>query len=72
MGRPVSSDRLPLRKSRWFARRSRLARDIAVILAVKVVVLWLIWATWFSPAHRERVQAHDVDRTIYSGPKAHP
>jgi hypothetical protein len=31
--------------------RPRLWKEITVVLAIKVVVLYLIWATWFSGSH---------------------
>ena len=46
-------------------QRSRLGRDIALALAAKLAALVLLWAFFFSPAHRPSA---DTARHIAGSP----
>lgn len=47
--------------TRW---RGRLRRDVAVLLALKVVALALLWALFFSPATRAPVEGASAERQL--------
>ena len=56
------------------ARRfvSRYAREIAVVLVVKFVALYVIWSVWFDDAARKEVGAERVAERVYSSQPAVP
>ena len=53
-------------------RLSRYAREIVVILVLKTLALAAIWQLWFSPPHRQRVDAQRIAERLYApaGPAA--
>jgi len=52
---------------------SRYALEIAVVLVVKFIALFLIWSTWFAgPSHREVGAEHVAERVYSSQPAAPP
>lgn len=52
--------------SRWAAR---LRRHLAWIVALKLVLIALLFALFFSPQHRPDIDAEAVDRRIDSSPR---
>ncbi|MEO8751866.1 MAG: cytochrome oxidase putative small subunit CydP [Casimicrobiaceae bacterium] len=51
-------------------RRPRLALEIAVALAVKLVALAVIWNVWFAHPASKRLDAPGVGAAVYSAPAA--
>ena len=49
-------------------RRPRLALEIAVALAVKLVALAVIWNVWFAHPASKRLDAHGIGAAVYSAP----
>jgi hypothetical protein len=49
-------------------RRSRLAVEIGVVLALKFAALVAIWSLWFDGRQERRPSGEDVARTIYAAP----
>jgi hypothetical protein len=49
-------------------RRSHLAREIALVLAIKFVALWFVWWVWFSGSAEQEVDGEQVGAAIYSSP----
>ena len=50
----------------------RYAREIAVVLVVKFIALYVIWSIWFAgPAHKD-VGAERVAERVYSSQPAAP
>jgi hypothetical protein len=45
-------------------------RHLTVLLAIKLAALVLLWALFFSPAHRAAVEAEAVGRQLAVGQKA--
>lgn len=50
--------------------RGVLRRHLAWLLLLKFALLALIWALFFSPAHRTLVDAHTAGRQLALGPPA--
>ena len=44
----------------------RYAREIAVVLVVKFIALFVIWSIWFSDPVRKDVGAEHVAERVYS------
>jgi hypothetical protein len=55
-------------------RRSgpRYGREIAVVLVVKFIALYVIWSIWFSGPARKDVGAERVAERVYSSQSAAP
>ena len=51
-------------------RRPHLKREIAIVLAVKLVALFLIWGVWFAHPQAPRLTAEAVKQALYSSPTA--
>ncbi len=51
---------------------SRYALEIAVVLAVKFIALFLIWSIWFAGPSRKDVGAERVAERVYSSQPAAP
>ena len=51
---------------------SRYAREIAVVLVVKFIALYVIWSIWFSDSARKDVDAERVAERVYSSQSAAP
>ncbi|MGD8378422.1 MAG: hypothetical protein PVI37_01840 [Gammaproteobacteria bacterium] len=47
-----------------FAHRPHLAREITLVLIVKLAALALIWWLFFSPPHRVPVNPQTMDRVL--------
>jgi hypothetical protein len=47
-------------------RRSSLAREIALVLAVKFIALLVIWSVWFASPQGTRLDAKQVGASVYS------
>ncbi len=47
-------------------RRPHLLRELIVILALKSLVLWLIWSNWFSNPEDKEVIHQQIGSVIYS------
>jgi hypothetical protein len=47
-------------------RRPRLSREIALVLAVKLLALVVIWSLWFAHPETPRLNAERVADTLYS------
>ena len=47
-------------------RRSNLAREIAVVLAIKFLALFVIWSVWFSHPESEHLNSERIRSTVYS------
>lgn len=45
---------------------SRYAREIVVILVLKTLALAAIWQLWFSPPHRQSVDAQRIAERLYA------
>ena len=54
------------RSRRPRAGRARYAREIAIVLIVKVFAMVAIWQVWFSGPARQGVDADRVAERIYS------
>jgi hypothetical protein len=52
--------------------RTRYAREIAVVLVVKFIALFVIWSVWFSGSPRKDVGAERVAERVYSSQPAAP
>jgi hypothetical protein len=52
-------------------RRPNLAREIAIVLAVKFLALFLIWSVWFAHPETSRLESRNVAASVYSPPVAH-
>jgi hypothetical protein len=50
----------------------RYAREIAVVLVVKFIALFVIWSIWFSGPARKDVDAERVAERVYSSQPAAP
>jgi hypothetical protein len=55
-------------------RRSsrRYAREIAVVLVVKFIALYVIWSIWFDGPARKDIGAERVAERVYSSQPAVP
>ncbi len=49
-------------------RRPRLALEIAVALAAKLLALVVIWNVWFSHPASKRLDAPGIGAAVYSAP----
>jgi hypothetical protein len=50
----------------------RYAREIAIVLTVKLIALYVIWSIWFDgPTHKD-IGAERVAERVYSSPPAVP
>ncbi len=49
---------------------SRYAREIAVVLVVKFIALFVIWSIWFSGPPRKDAGAERVAERVYSSQPA--
>jgi hypothetical protein len=49
-------------------RRPNLAREIAIVLAVKFLALFVIWSVWFAHPEARRLDGARVAATLYSSP----
>lgn len=47
-------------------RRSRLAREIVVVLVIKFVMLAVIWWVWFSEPADKGLSSEHIGTVIYS------
>ncbi len=52
--------------------RSRLGREISVVLVFKLAALFIIWLLFFGPAHRVQVTADSARQVILEAPAAAP
>ena len=52
--------------------RGNLKRHLTVLLAIKLAALVLLWALFFSPAHRTAVDGQTVGRHLAVAPKEGP
>jgi hypothetical protein len=50
----------------------RYGREIAVVLVVKFIALFVIWSVWFSGPARKNVDAERVAERVYSSQPAAP
>ncbi len=50
----------------------RYAREMAVVLVVKFIALFVIWSIWFSGPTRKGVDAERVAERVYSSQPAAP
>jgi hypothetical protein len=50
----------------------RYAREIAVVLVVKFIALFVIWSVWFSGPTRKDVDAKRLAERVYSSQPAAP
>ena len=50
----------------------RYAREIAIVLVVKFIALFVIWSIWFSGPARKDVGAERVAERVYSSQPAAP
>jgi len=48
----------------------RYAREIAIVLVVKFIALFVIWSIWFSGAARKDVGAERVAEKVYASQPA--
>jgi hypothetical protein len=51
---------------------SRYAREIAIVLVVKFIALYVIWSIWFDGPARREVGAERVAERVYSSQPAAP
>jgi len=49
---------------------NRYAREIAVVLVVKLIALFVIWSIWFSDPARKDVGAERLAERVYSSQPA--
>jgi hypothetical protein len=49
-------------------RRPNLAREIAIVLAIKFLALVVIWSLWFAHPETSRLGGPQVAAVIYSSP----
>jgi hypothetical protein len=47
-------------------RRPNLAREIALVLAVKFLALFVIWSIWFAHPEGSRLDGRQVGASLYS------
>ena len=47
-------------------RRSNLAREIALVLAIKFLALFVIWSVWFSHPESEQLSGERIRAAVYS------
>ena len=52
--------------------RNRYALEIAVVLVVKFIALFVIWSLWFAGPSRKDVGAERVAERVYSSQPAVP
>jgi hypothetical protein len=50
--------------------RPHLRREIAIVLAVKLLALLLIWGVWFAHPQAPRLTAEAVKQALYSSSTA--
>ena len=50
--------------------RSTLGREIALVLAIKFLALFVIWSAWFSHPESSHLSGEQVGAAIYSSPAA--
>ena len=50
----------------------RYGREIAAVLVVKLIALFVIWSIWFSDSARKDVDAERVAERVYSSQSAAP
>jgi hypothetical protein len=50
--------------------RAVLRRHLTLLLAIKLAALALLWALFFSPAHRTRVDSQAAERQLAVTPPA--
>jgi hypothetical protein len=50
--------------------RSNLGREIALVLAIKFLALFVIWSVWFSHPESSHLSDEQVGAAIYSSPPA--
>ena len=62
----TSKDRSPNMASK--TGRSNLGREIALVLAIKSLALFVIWSVWFSHPEASRLSGQEVGAAIYSSP----
>jgi len=48
----------------------RYAREIAIVLVVKFIALFVIWSIWFSGAARKELGAERVAEKVYASQPA--
>ena len=48
--------------------RSNLGREIALVLAIKFLALFVIWSVWFSHPETSRLNGESVWAAIYASP----
>jgi hypothetical protein len=48
--------------------RPNLKREILIVLAVKLVALFVIWSVWFTHPQAPRLNAEAVKAALYSSP----
>jgi hypothetical protein len=53
-------------------RRPNLAREIAIVLAVKFLALFVIWSIWFAHPEANRLDRQQVGAALYSSSTAVP
>ena len=53
-------------------RRPNLAREIAIVLAIKFLALLIIWSVWFAHPETSRLDGRQVAAALYSSPVATP
>ena len=51
-------------------RRRRLAREITVVLMIKLAAMAMIWHVWFSDPEERRIDAERVGARMYSSSHA--
>jgi len=51
-------------------RRPNLAREIAIVLAIKFLALFVIWSVWFAHPEASRVDGAQVAAALYASPVA--
>jgi hypothetical protein len=47
-------------------RRSNLAREITLVLAIKFLALFVIWSVWFAHPEAGRLDGRQVGAVLYS------
>jgi len=50
--------------------RSKLGREIALVLAIKFLALFVIWSVWFAHPEASHLSGAQVGAAIYSSPAA--
>ena len=48
------------------SQTSRLAREIAIVLALKLAALFVIWSIWFAHPQAPRLDTERIADTLYS------